>query len=251
MDLTEYRASHLEQQRTADLLRLMPEKGQQALDIGARDGYFSLLMADRYEEVTALDLTQPNIPHPRIRCVKGNAAEMQFSDRSFDFVFCAEVLEHVPTSVLPKVCQEIERVASQLILIGVPYKQDIRVGRTTCYSCGKFNPPWGHVNSFDEQRISTLFRSCKVDAVSFVGQSTSRTNSLSAALMDFSGNPYGTYEQEEPCVHCGQRLLTPPKRNTAQLVATKLAFWSRKATEFFAEARGNWLHVVLRKTNDV
>ncbi|MBZ0159382.1 MAG: class I SAM-dependent methyltransferase [bacterium] len=251
MDLTEYRASHSEQQRTADLLRLMPTKGHQALDIGARDGHFSLLMVDRYEGVTALDLTQPNLSHPRIRCVKGNAAEMQFSDNSFDFVLCAEVLEHVPISILPKVCQEIERVATHRILIGVPYKQDIRVGRTTCYSCGRFSPPWGHVNSFDEQRITKLFQSCEVDAISFVGLNTSQTNSFSATLMDFSGNPYGTYDQEEPCVHCGKRLLPPPKRNAAQLVATKLAFWSRKATEMLAKARGNWIHVVLRKIDDV
>jgi len=94
MDLTEYRASSAEQQRTADLLRLMPKKGIHSLDIGARDGHFSLLMADIFDSVTALDLEQPNISHPRIQCVKGNAAEMQFANAAFDFVFCAEVLEH-------------------------------------------------------------------------------------------------------------------------------------------------------------
>lgn len=249
MDLTEYRASSAEQQRTADLLRLMPPTGRTALDIGARDGHFSRLMADRFEEVTALDLTEPNIPHQKIKCVKGNAAQMQFTDDSFDFVFCAEVLEHVPTSILHKVCQEIERVASNRILIGVPYKQDIRVGRTTCYSCGIPNPPWGHVNSFDEQRITTLFGLCKVEAISFVGVNTSQTNWLSSALMDFAGNPYGTYDQEEPCIHCGHRLSPPPRRNPVQLVATKSAFWSRKVTELFIKPRGNWIHVVLRKSN--
>jgi hypothetical protein len=247
MDLTEYRASSSEQQRTADLLRLMPTKGHHALDIGARDGHFSLLMVDHFDRVTALDLDQPNISHSKIECIKGNAAEMQFSDDAFDFVFCAEVLEHVPTPILQKACQEIERVASDRILIGVPYKQDIRVGRTTCYSCGRMNPPWGHVNSFDERHIKKLFGSCEIEAISFVGASTSQTNSLSAALMDFAGNPYGTYEQEEACVHCGHRLLPPPRRNAAQLVATKLAFWSRKATELLARPRGNWIHVVLRK----
>ncbi|MCV2356011.1 class I SAM-dependent methyltransferase [Paucibacter sp. B2R-40] len=250
MDLTDYRASSSEQQRTADLLRLMPTGGRYSLDIGARDGHFSLLMADRFERVTALDLTQPNISHPRIQCIKGNAAEMQFPDNAFDFVLCAEVLEHVPTAILQNVCQEIQRVASHQILIGVPYKQDIRVGRTTCYSCGRSNPPWGHVNSFDEQRIMKLFSSCKVDAISFVGSSTSQTNSLSTKLMDFAGNPYGTYSQEEPCVHCGRSLLPPPRRNPAQLVATKLAFWSCKATKLLAKPRGNWIHVVLRKIDD-
>ena len=251
MDLSEYRASSAEQQRTADLLRLMPAAGRNALDIGARDGHFSRLMVERFEEVTALDLAELNISHPRVQCVRGDAARMPFADGSFDFVFCAEVLEHVSASALQVVCDEIERVASRRILIGVPYKQDIRVGRTTCYSCGKPNPPWGHVNSFEERRITELFRGCDVEAISTVGVNISRTNWFSAALMDFAGNPYGTYDQEEVCIHCGKRLIPPPRRNILQLIATRCAFWSRAVTELFVKPRGNWMHVVLRKTDDV
>lgn len=247
MDLTEYRAAPSEQQRTADLLRLMPAMGRQALDIGARDGHFSLLMADRFQNVIALDLTKPNISHPKVQCHEGTAAEMTFAESGFDFVFCAEVLEHVPTNILGQVCKEIERVASDKILIGVPYRQDIRVGRTTCRSCGKPNPPWGHVNSFDEQRIGRLFPSCYVETVSFVGLSNSQTNTISTLFMDFAGNPYGTYDQEEPCIHCGQPLVPARSRTLAQLIATRLAFWARKATETFCKPHGNWIHVVLRK----
>lgn len=247
MSLTEYRNSAAEQQRTADLLRLSPEKGQEALDIGARDGYFSLLFADRFEKVTALDLSKPNISHPKIHCLQGDAAHMSFPANSFDFVFCAEVLEHIPPPILPQVCQEIERVASQRILIGVPYKQDIRVGRTTCYTCGKKNPPWGHFNSFDEARIAELFKECEIDIVTFVGVTKEQTNLISVALMDFAGNPYGTYHQEEPCVYCGNSLLPPPNRNFSQRVATKLAVYVQRFAQLSAKPRGNWMHVLLRK----
>jgi 2-polyprenyl-3-methyl-5-hydroxy-6-metoxy-1,4-benzoquinol methylase len=95
----------------------MPTRGSSALDIGSRDGHFSLLMADRFERVTALDLTKPNISHQRIECVDGNASEMQFADGAFDFVFCAEVLEHIPPSALLTVCNEIQSVARNRILI--------------------------------------------------------------------------------------------------------------------------------------
>jgi hypothetical protein len=251
MDLTESRSSYWEQERTADLLRLMPVNGQNALDIGARDGHFSLLMADRFEKVTALDLTEPDISHPKIECLEGNAAQMPFSDGSFDFVFCAEVLEHIPSPILQQACQEIERVCHKDILIGVPYKQDIRVGRTTCRSCGKPNPPWGHVNSFDEQSISKLFPSCEVQAISLIGVNQARTNGLSAALMDFAGNPHGTYDQIESCIHCGQRLVAPPPRNAMQRIATKSAFWLRNITEWLAKPQGNWLHMALRKKNSI
>jgi SAM-dependent methyltransferase len=225
----------------------MPQAGRQALDIGARDGHFSRLLAERFDAVTALDLTQPQIQHPKVRCLKGNAADMPFADGTFDLVFCAEVIEHVPPDILPRVCREIERVASDRLLIGVPYRQDLRVGRTTCYRCGGKNPPWGHVNSFDEQRVAGLFTGCRIEEKSFVGVSGDCTNALSAALMDFAGNPYGTYEQDEPCIHCGRQLLNPPPRSLAQKIATKGAFWSRKVTEMSSRAHGNWIHVQLRK----
>lgn len=247
MDLTEYRTSSTERERTADLLGLMPQSGHQALDIGARDGHFSVLMADRFESVTALDLTMPQISDPRVRCIQGNAQALPFPERSFDFVFCAEVLEHVPERMLADVCREIERVAKDRILIGVPYKQDIRLGRTTCAGCGGVNPPWGHVNSFDEQRLALLFGGCRVEKISFVGVNAARTNALATWLMDLAGNPYGTYDQEEACVHCGQPLTVPAPRSLLQRLATRLAVWVRKPTEMLARPHGNWIHLMLRK----
>ena len=248
MSLTQYRASEAEQQRTADLLRLAPPAGGSALDIGARDGHFSRLLAERFERVVALDLTLPNVDHPRVECVAGNAASLDFADRTLDLVFCAEVLEHIPPPILPQVCDEMARVAADKILIGVPYRQDLRVGRTTCASCQGKNPPWGHVNSFDERRIAELFPSCRIEATSFVGQTAERTNALSTMLMDLAGNPYGTYGQEEPCVFCGSALGRPPERSLGQKVMTKLATWSRRASEAVTAPRGNWIHVLMSRT---
>jgi len=245
MDLSTYRASQGERERTEDLLRLMPASGRTALDIGARDGHFSVLMAGRFDEVIALDLTQPAIDHPKVRCVQGNAASLPYPDGSMDFVFCAEVLEHIPPPLLPAACHELVRVCRGTLLIGVPYRQDTRVGRTTCYSCMKTNPPWGHVNTFDERRLAALFEGCKPSRVSFVGTSREHTNALSALLMEVAGNPYGTYEQDEPCVHCGRPLVAPPERGLLGKVATKLAFWSRALTAPMTPDRPNWIHMLL------
>ena len=202
MSLIEYRASANEQLRTQNLLALTPSSGARALDVGARDGHFSRLLAERFDNVVALDLTMPDVRHPKVTCVKGNAAALEFADGSFDFVLCAEVLEHLPASILPKVCSEMQRVCRGQLLIGVPYRQDLRLGQTTCQSCGKRNPPWGHVNSFDEYRLKSLFDGCSVTSIHHVGNSALRTNALAAMLMDMAGNPYGTYTQDEACIHC-------------------------------------------------
>lgn len=247
MDLAAYRGTSSEQQRTSDLARMMPTTGLRALDIGARDGHFSILMADRFDCVVALDLTMPCIDHPKVECVEGNAGAMPFANRSFDFVFCAEVLEHIPADRLDAVSREIERVARGKVLIGVPYRQDTRVGRTTCQNCGKPNPPWGHLNIFDEEKLQELFPSFDVEEISFVGTSSSKTNAFSTMLMDYAGNPYGTYSQEEPCVYCGSKILSPSSRNQFQLIATKIGFLARKTTEYFSKPHGNWIHMLLRR----
>lgn len=246
MDLASYRASEKERLRTDDLMRLMPKEGIRALDIGAREGYFSRLMAERFEQVVALDLERPTFEHPGVTCVAGNAAALDFPDRHFDLVFCAEVLEHVPTGLLAAACREMVRVCRGHLVIGVPERQDLRVGRTTCQACGRGNPPWGHVNSFDEARLRQLFDGCEVIEVSHVGTNDEHTSDLSAWLMDRAGNPYGTYEQDEACVHCGQPLGRPGERTLAQKLLTKAAFWTRALSRAPDGAHGNWIHLLLR-----
>jgi hypothetical protein len=187
------RNSAVEKQRIADLMRLLPSSIDTVVDIGARDGFISKLLAERFLKVTALDLEKPSIDHRRIHCVQGDVTGLDFQDATFDLVFCTEVLEHISTPLFVKACDELSRVSSRYLLIGVPYKQDIRVERTTCRACGKKNPPWGHVNSFDESKLRRLFPAFEIVNVSFVGMGRRRTNFLSCILMDMAGNPYGTY----------------------------------------------------------
>jgi len=247
MDLTQYRESDFEVKRTADLMRLIPSGGISALDIGARDGHFAKLLTDKYESVTALDLKKPSIVHKNIQNVQGDVINLQFNDDSFDLIFCVEVLEHIPSQFLDKACSELSRVSKTYLLIGVPYKEDIRVGRTTCYTCGKKNPPWGHINSFDEKRLAKLFPKFKTCEVSFVNKAASRTNIVSTILMDFSGNPYGNYNQEELCIHCNNRLISPPERNLLQRISTRFAFNINYIQRLLLRENGNWIHVLFKK----
>lgn len=246
MDLSKYRQSESEQERSDDLMRLIPQKGHKALDVGARDGHFSALLTDYYEKVTALDLHNSPISNENVDFIQGDMTNLCFLDNSFDLVFCAEVLEHIPSHLLQSACAELGRVSREYILIGVPYKQDIRVGRTTCYSCGETNPPWGHVNSFDEIKIRYLFPSFKVILVSFVGEQRSYTNAISSLLMDWAGNPFGTYDQEEECVHCGEKLKKPPERTFSKKLLSKASEYGRYMQKPFFRSHPIWIHVLLK-----
>jgi ubiquinone/menaquinone biosynthesis C-methylase UbiE len=134
---------------------MLPKGRISVLDIGARDGFFSRLLTEHFQAVIALDLQTPAFKHPGVVTVAGDVTRLQFPDESFDCVFCAEVLEHVRD--VERAGREIARVARHDIVIGVPYRQDTRLGRTTCRTCGKANPPWGHINTFDERKLETLF----------------------------------------------------------------------------------------------
>jgi len=244
-DLEQYRQSEKEQARTADLLRLVPRGRKSVLDIGARDGHFSRLLTDYFEEVTALDLEKPAFEFPRVKTVAGDITQLQFSDDSFDCVFCAEVLEHIPA--LEQACRELVRVARHEIVIGVPYRQDTRVGRTTCSQCGKVNPPWAHVNTFDEAKLRKLFSGLTLRSTSFVGTNNEVTNPLSTMLMDWAGNPWGTYDQDEPCIHCGAALVAPNGRSALSRVFAGVAIRLSRLQESLTRPHGNWIHAVFVK----
>jgi hypothetical protein len=129
----------------------------------------------------------------------------------------------------------------------VPYKQDLRSHRTTCRMCGAYNPPWGHVNSFDEVRLRTLFSDLTEVDTSLVGKNNEITNDVSAALMNFAGNPFGTYVQDEPCINCGNKITPPEYRNTAQRIATRTAHMLTRVQQRFARPHANWIHMLFSR----
>ncbi|HKP97793.1 MAG TPA: class I SAM-dependent methyltransferase [Fibrobacteria bacterium] len=246
--LIAYRNSERERLRVGNLFQLIPARGETALDIGARDGFLSLRLAERFKSVTALDLERLEIDHPAVSCMQGDAASIDAPDGSFDVVLCAEVLEHIPPPKLSAVCAEIFRVSRDCVVIGVPYRQDTRFGRSTCASCGGRNPPWGHVNVFDEMNLQALFPGLRAEKISLIGSSRERTNFLSAFLMDLAGNPYGTYGQTEGCVHCGTKLEAPARRTLPQRAASFAGHRLQVLASRFAAPRPIWMHILFRKS---
>ncbi len=243
-DLEEYRKSPSEIVRTQDLLRLLPAHSKRALDVGARDGHFSRLLAERCDEVVALDLEMPSIQHPRVTCAAGDLCNLSYPDGFFDLVFCAEVLEHIPD--LEAACRTLVRISSGTIIIGVPFRQDTRSGRTRCLHCGRRNPPYGHVNTFDEKRLRKLFPLPVVEEC-LIGETQDATNWFSTTLMDLAGNPWGTYTQDETCTHCGKPLVHPPPMSLAQRVCAGIASRVEKLQHRWTPHHATWIHMVFRK----
>jgi len=247
LNLAQYRETPDEIARTRDLVSLVPKNRRTVLDIGARDGHFSRILAEYFEVVTALDVVKPNFRFEHVDTVQGDVTDLQYADNTFDVVFCTEVLEHI--LALEKACAEIARVARYEVVIGVPYRQETRIGRTTCDHCGKCNPPWGHINVFDEQRLQRLFPRLSTVTTSFVGSTRESTNWMATRLMDFAGNPWGVYEQEESCIYCGEHMRPSSGRSLLQKISAAASVRLTLLQTRLASPHANWIHVVLRKEN--
>jgi len=230
-------------------MALIPKGRYSLLDAGARDGYISRPACKFFQHATAIDLEEPSFMAEGVTTARGDITSLTFRDDSFDTVVCAEVLEHIPPQLLRRACNELARVARYDLLIGVPYKQDLRVGRTTCPSCGAINPPWGHVNTFDELTLRKLFPTLTPVSTVLVGSVKARTNVLSALLMDWAHNPWGTYNQGQACIHCGRRLVAAPARlSLAQRVTAGLAFGLNRFQEALTAIPAPvWIHMLFRK----
>ena len=227
---------------------MLPADVSQVLEIGARHGDMTRKLVERVTYVTALDLTKPQFEIRGVEMVAGNVQSLQFSDNAFDCVVCTEVLEHVPE--VAAAARELARVSREYVLIGVPYRQDTRVGRTTCSACARISPPYGHVNVFDERRLQELFPSLRTVALEFCSENTERTNALSVWLQDIGLNPYGTYEQEEPCLFCGSKMTRPTNLPFARRLASAAGARIYNIQQRFNKPLPTWILGLLRKEHD-
>ena len=245
-DLAQQRLSKREQLRIGDLMELTP-RGARILEIGARDCYLSKRLTALYEEVVALDLEQPHIDHPGITPVRGDVTRLDFPDNSCDTVFCTEVLEHVASEQLQTACNEIARVTRRYAVIGVPYRQDLRADRTRCAHCGTINPPTGHLNRFDRDRLLQLFAGMTPLRVRTIGRGRATTNPLSVALYRMCGYPYGSYDQEEGCIHCGQALCRPTINRLQWALCLIARTLNRIQYLLYGRFQPIWIHLLLEK----
>lgn len=84
------------------LLAQLPGRGRRALDAGCGSGRHTLALADRFDEVIGIDISQPLIdlarrqrPHPRVRYQVGDLLAITDAAR-FDLVLSSTILHHVP-----------------------------------------------------------------------------------------------------------------------------------------------------------
>ncbi|MDP2666535.1 MAG: class I SAM-dependent methyltransferase [Candidatus Diapherotrites archaeon] len=89
------------------------------LDIGCGNGFFTHYFHEITPNVVGLDLSWVMLGSNENRSlIRGRAERLPFEDRSFDLVFCSNLLHHVETPL--EVVKEMVRVSKKYVVLSEP-----------------------------------------------------------------------------------------------------------------------------------
>jgi SAM-dependent methyltransferase len=137
----------------------LPSSATRILEVGCGEGRQLVAIGTRYPgaQLVGLDLPDPELEHawadvPAARMVQGSALALPFADRSFDLVMAVEVIEHLPDP--EQALREIARVASDAVVISVPWEPAWRIGNVVRgrYVTALGNTP-GHIQHFTRRGL--------------------------------------------------------------------------------------------------
>ena len=126
--------------REAEFVRLqLPEALDLSIDAGCGPGRHTAILAGASRRVLAMDISRamlclvrngPAFRSERVDLVQADVRNLPFKAGVADVILTLEVLEHLPDEMFRRTLDELRRVARKYILISVPYKENLRRGRT-------------------------------------------------------------------------------------------------------------------------
>jgi ubiquinone/menaquinone biosynthesis C-methylase UbiE len=150
------------------------------LEVGCEFGYFVRMMAARGLNATGVDIAQSKIEKGRgfakdenlnCRFEAMDAEKLDaFGDKSFDYVLCSEVLEHLPNDELA--LKELFRITNKQLILTVPQRSVYWKIMNKFYGFNKFDAlGGGHFREYPlEEMVKKLEQyPCKNREVYFSG----------------------------------------------------------------------------------
>jgi len=206
-----------ERLRIRETMALFPASGGSVLDAGCGDG--RLLDRLPNEVVIGIDVDPEKLSACRRPVVRGSIHALPFSTGSFDTVVCAEVLEHLPDSLVFLAADELQRVARTTLVVTVPWEEDLMQATTRCNQCGRSFHLSGHLRSFTSKRLSAAFPQFVVEAVCTFGKRTEYESYVFARLMRMFGGRWPVPARGLVCQSCGSSNVGSEGNAFAALIA--------------------------------
>ncbi|MEY2397204.1 MAG: hypothetical protein QOJ00_378 [Actinomycetota bacterium] len=147
----------------AALQRALPLTATRVLEVGCGEGRQLTVLGDRFPDADLVGLDLPDLELEEAwtgvesHMVQASALQLPFADNTFDLVLALEVLEHL--SDPPQALREISRVASDAVIVSVPWEPVWRFGNLARgrYVSALGNTP-GHIQHFTRRGLLTAAR---------------------------------------------------------------------------------------------
>ncbi len=137
-----------------------PGLGEKILDVGSGSGWFSIEMAQRGFDITALDLSEKNLERikqsaPAVKTAAADAYKTPFESGSFDWVIANEIIEHLENPV--EALKEWRRILKPggKVLLATPYREKILYA--LCIHCNRKTPLHAHLHSWTKVSLREAF----------------------------------------------------------------------------------------------
>lgn len=151
--------------------------------VGAGEGHLERGLVRLGHAVTSLDLdaaTAERMNRAGVRGLQGELHRFDGSGGPYDVAVASEVLEHIPEQDLLESVRAVHDCLRPggTFLATVPFREDLSRSTTVCPGCGHEHHIWGHVQSFDAQRLEDLFLSAGFEHVTVSGHFFARYRQL-------------------------------------------------------------------------
>lgn len=195
--------------RIVETIRNIPTDVNNLADIGCGNGVFiSKLMELRPNIMTTgLDRSDEALKYVKGKKKVGEITNLPFESKSFDCVSCLEVIEHLNVNDFNVALNELSRISSKYIIIGVPYEEKIEKNIANCPKChSSFNKDL-HMQSFDREKLDNLFNDDKIKLLKFVNVVKSKEYYGLSSYLKFKEKLNNTKSNfDSPiCIVCGHK----------------------------------------------
>ena len=231
-----------ELRRVVATVQAIPAECKRILDVGAGDGRIWEQIRARGLQVTALDLSLVALARLSVPSCCGSADRLPFGDAAFDLVLSTEMLEHVPSSIYPRVLSELARVAGRYVLVTVPNRENLTEQQAKCGACGRTFHIWGHARAYTRAKVNQLFPGFQAIRISEIGDSLDGYNRLLLWVRQKLGGGFA-WDASTYCYHCTASVPCSPRSKFLLKICDglNLCFWAP------FNRRPSWLLVLYRR----
>jgi len=164
---------HSERRLRELISRKIPETRGLILDVGCGSAWVAKTFCPKGYKVVSFDISEKNTqealkryPSDNHAAVAGNVFSLPFLKGSFDYIIASEIIEHVtePATFIKNLFDILK--PGGILAVSTPYKEKIEY--SLCIHCNRPTPHSAHLHSFDENKLSGLYKGSDLKKVEYV-----------------------------------------------------------------------------------